>query len=149
MSIDSTVFVLPPVTSELRDALLAAYAPLVHHSDKFHLVFADTAEAGFNIVRLQLRVPKSVSDIVTPILKSRFQAKGFQGSNVFTEEDFDGEVVVRVKARLATPIEVMDRVDATLEIKDALEQKGESRTVYLDVATEDEENASESPDEEI
>jgi hypothetical protein len=90
-----------------------------------------------------------ISDIVTPILKSRFQAKGFQGSNVFTEEDFDGEVVVRVKARLATPIEVMDRVDATLEIKDALEQKGESRTVYLDVATEGEENASESPDEGI
>lgn len=74
MSIDSTVFVLPPVAGELRDALLAAYAPLVHHSDKFHLVFADTAEAGFNIVRLQIRVPKSISDIVTPIIADEFEA---------------------------------------------------------------------------
>lgn len=85
MSIDSTVFVLPPVASEVREALLAAYEPLVHHSDKFHLVFAETAEAGFNIVRLQIRVPKSISDIVTPIIADELEPVATNSVRYFRE----------------------------------------------------------------
>ena len=82
-----------------------------------------------------------ISEIVTPILRHRFHSKGLKGTDVSSEEDFDGEIVLRVKARMDTPIEVMERVDAALEIKDALEKKGESRLVYLDVET------GESPEE--
>lgn len=88
-----------------------------------------------------------ITEVVTPILKHRFQANGFHDTQVSSEEDFDGEIVLRVKARMKTPVAVMERVDATLEIKDALEQRGESRAVYLEVDTG--ESASETSDEEV
>lgn len=88
-----------------------------------------------------------INEIVAPILQHRFQANVFKGSGVSSEEDFDGEVVLRVTARITRPADVMDRVDATLEIKGVLEQKGENRVVYLDVATNDEQDASEHSDE--
>jgi hypothetical protein len=83
-----------------------------------------------------------INEIVTPILEHRFHANGFRGSDISSEEDFDGEIVLRVTAHIEKPVAVMDRVDATLEIQDALEQKGESRTVYLEVET----NNGEKPD---
>ena len=88
-----------------------------------------------------------ISEIVTPILQHRFHDKGFRGTDVSSEEDFDGEIVLKVKARMDAPIEVMERVDAALEIKDALEQNGESRLVYLVVETG--QSPEDAPDEGI
>lgn len=88
MTVHSTVFVLPPVASELRARLTAAFAPLVHHSNRFQLVFADTAEAGFNVVRLQVRHPKTYGEIVTPQIADEFDEIAVHPERYFPR-DFD------------------------------------------------------------
>ena len=94
MSVDSTVFVLPPMADDLRAALVAEFAPLVHHSDKFQIVFADTAEAGFNVVRLQIRHPKTYGEIVTPQIADPLESIK-ESSELFFREGFEPE---RIKA---------------------------------------------------
>lgn len=88
MSVESTVFVLPPVANSLRCQLLAAFAPLVHHSDRYLLVFGDTAEAGFNVVRMHIRHPKTYGEIVTPQIADEFD-KLSANPELYFEKEFD------------------------------------------------------------
>ncbi|MFM7070475.1 MAG: hypothetical protein ACKO38_01600 [Planctomycetota bacterium] len=66
LSYDHTVVVLPPVADDLREQLENAFGRLMSSADSTQLLFADTAAAGFNVVQLKMRTPKSETDIMTP-----------------------------------------------------------------------------------
>jgi hypothetical protein len=75
-----------------------------------------------------------IQKIAESVLATRFAPQRFLNCEAHSEEDFDGESVVRVKAVLAEPIhDPAPRLDATLAIRDELHNRGDDRYVYLDL----------------
>ena len=71
VNIDTTCVVVPPVGSELKSALLSQVSAL-GKSKQFHLLFLQEA-ASWNAVRIQIRSPKSTSELVTPMIEDEIQ----------------------------------------------------------------------------
>jgi len=97
-----TLIILPPVTAEveadIRDAIAAADVDTV-------VVSADTAEAGANVIRLEIREPKVAEEILTPFIRRALEkAKlepGLHGLN--GSPGGEPKVHSQAESRLAVP----------------------------------------------
>jgi hypothetical protein len=75
-----------------------------------------------------------IQEIVTRVLQTRLAARNFIDCEVKSEEDFDGESIIRVKARSRIPVEdAEERLGATMAIRDELRERGDDRYVFLNL----------------
>jgi hypothetical protein len=74
-----------------------------------------------------------INEVVSRLLRERFEDLQFERSTVKSEEDFDGDPILRVKAyfpRRGVPTERL--VNAMHDIRSELIRRGEERFVFLD-----------------
>ncbi|WP_156387506.1 MULTISPECIES: hypothetical protein [unclassified Methylobacterium] len=76
---------------------------------------------------------KEIQEVVFSVLKSRVPEAEFQGADVRSDIDFDGESIIRVTARYERrPAERREAlIGAIHDLRDALIAKGEERFVFL------------------
>jgi hypothetical protein len=75
---------------------------------------------------------EQVNQIVSDLLGKRLGDVGFERSSVKSEEDFDGESVLRVRAHFNNGKVPTDRlIDAVSDIRSELLRRGEERYVFL------------------
>ena len=76
---------------------------------------------------------QEISQLVERVLANRVPNADFQGADVRSDVDFDGDSIIRVTARYARrPDERPDRlIDAVHDLRSALIQEGEDRFVFL------------------
>ncbi|MFO1101702.1 MAG: hypothetical protein U1E20_02220 [Methylocystis sp.] len=77
-----------------------------------------------------------IQEIAAKILENRLAAQKFLSCDVKSEDDFDGVPVIRITAHILTPMKsITDKLNATIEIQDRLQERGEDRFVFLDIDT--------------
>lgn len=87
---------------------------------------------------------EEIRKVVTKVLRRSFKGLGLERVTVISENDFDGDPIIRVNARLRTGLAPAQRlVNALHEIRSELIGKGEDRFVFLSSAQPDEENVEE------
>ena len=82
---------------------------------------------------------QQIEETVSRILATRVQDAGFEGAEVRTDIDFDGESIIRVSARYQRrPADPDALIDVVHALRAELLHKGENRFVYLtsDIANE-------------
>jgi hypothetical protein len=76
-----------------------------------------------------------INEVVSGLLRKRFEDLGFERSTVQSEQDFDGSSILRVTAHFNDGHVPADRlIDAGHDIRSALIRRGEERFVFLDSA---------------
>lgn len=74
---------------------------------------------------------ESVKRVALPLLQRRLAPFHFTDVDVVEEEDFDGELVLRMTANVSTKVPAQDLITVTADIHDALRKEGDERFVYL------------------
>jgi hypothetical protein len=73
-----------------------------------------------------------INEVVSGLLRRRFQDMGFERSTVQSEEDFDGSSILRVTAHFKWgDVPSAQLIDALHEIRSELINRGEDRFVIL------------------
>jgi hypothetical protein len=76
-----------------------------------------------------------INEVVSGLLRKRFEDLGFERSTVQSEQDFDGSSILRVTAHFKNEHVSADRlIDAGHDIRSELIGRGEERFVFLDSA---------------
>ena len=76
---------------------------------------------------------EEIRKLVAPLLRKSFNKAGFRSVEVQSEEDFDGNPIIRVTANFTGEgVAAEQLVDAQHAIRTALLEKGEDRFVFLD-----------------
>jgi hypothetical protein len=74
-----------------------------------------------------------INEVASRLLQERFQDLQFERSTVKSEEDFDGDSILRIKAYFPRGGVTAERlVDAMHDIRSELIRRGEERFVFLD-----------------
>ena len=91
---------------------------------------------------------QEISRIVNDVLRERVPAAGFKGAEVMSDQDFDGDPIIRVTAhyerRPRTKPDPL--ITAVHDLRSALIDQGEDRFVFLDNDVEDEQQVEEDVD---
>jgi hypothetical protein len=75
---------------------------------------------------------EEIEKVVSSLLRDRFKDFGFERSTVKSEEDFDGESILRVSAHFNNGKVATNRlIDALHDIRSELITRGEERFVLL------------------
>lgn len=79
-----------------------------------------------------------ITEIVTKVLRREFKGLGLERVLVNSEEDFDGDSIIRVNAKLKDGTAPADRLAKALhDIRSELIDRGEDRFVFLSSAQPD------------
>ncbi len=74
-----------------------------------------------------------VDAIAKAVLSEKLSQDGFIGSDVWFEDDFDGEEIIRVKAKLEKHIDDVEKIMSSVsEIRLRLLDRDDDRFVFLD-----------------
>jgi hypothetical protein len=75
-----------------------------------------------------------IQKIAEQVLKTRLASSRIVDCTVASEEDFDGEEIIRVTAVSEIPVEdPRERLAANTAIRDELLRRGDKRYVFLDI----------------
>lgn len=74
---------------------------------------------------------EQVRQVAGNVLADRFRAFGFQKLNINEDENMDGAAILRMIAEVASRVPARELIDTLVAVKDALEDKGEDRLVFL------------------
>lgn len=81
-----------------------------------------------------------IAKVVTSVLRRDFEDLGLERVLVTSEEDFDGDSIIRVNAKLKTGSAPAERLAKALhDIRSELIDRGEDRFVFLSSAQPDDE----------
>jgi hypothetical protein len=88
-----------------------------------------------------------IAKIADKVLRREFKGLGLERLDIRSEDDFDGESIIRIDARLRSGRAPVERLTHALdELRSELIAKGEHRFVFLSSAQPDPEPAEHEPE---